>query len=379
VSEPAETRQDASGEFPRELIDFLRAIPRLVVLKGRPRTGKTLFCLGLSEAVSAPQNTFMVCTRALEQQVYQSVPWLRTNEARDRSFEVLSQMAAPPTKKPPEPPTPPEQEARIRSAREMLRDILGEIPQAPPPEEEKEPEPEEDRSELAGLRSVIGDKNQRELQRVYQGLSRVPQDTPGVMVILDRADRLCEKNGLDMAALAGVMKADIFAKYGAHLVMVLDKPVPDLDVMADAIIVLKEAGQGEEFLGQLELARLGDQKIKTPKWRYNLRGGRFKVLPGMRVWGQDAQCCWSKGRKVRKGRSVRFVKRDVRVCNLRRRTGFRFPAFQKLPGPLRPSCPFSPIAPNVPCVPLAHCSAFSILKFHIMNLPTAASCGVSDG
>ena len=285
MDEPAESRQEAVGDFPKELIDFLNAEARLVIVNGRPKTGKTVFCLGLSETVSVPQNTFILSTRALEPQAYETFPWLRTNEARDRSFEVLFQVAAPPPKKQPEPPKPPEQEARIKSAREMLRGILGDIPEAPSPPEQKKPEPEPDRSELSGLRGAIGDKNVRELLRVYRGLSRVPQGAGGVLVLIDRADRLCEKNGLDMVKLAAAMRTDLAQKHGAHLVLVLDKPVPDLDHIADAIVNLKEAGQGDDFLGQVELAKLGEQKIKSPRWMYTLRGGRFKVLPGMHVWG----------------------------------------------------------------------------------------------
>lgn len=280
---PAGPRPQAAGEFPRDLVEFLKAAPRLVVVKGRPRTGKTAFCLGLSEAVSAPQNTFMICTRALEPQTYSSFPWLRTNEARDKSFDVLSQLSAPPARKAPEEPRPPEQEARIRSAREMLRDILGEIPEAPAPAGEAPAEPKPDLSELAGIRDAVGDKEPRELLRIYRGLARVPPGTPGVLVLIDRADRLCEKNGLDLAALAAALKADLLRKHNAHLVLVLDRPVPDLDSAADVLINLREAGQGADFLGQMEIARLGDLKIKSPKWMYNLRGGRFKVLPGMNV------------------------------------------------------------------------------------------------
>jgi hypothetical protein len=286
MDEPAESRQEAAGDYPKELIDYLRSSPKLLVVNGRPRTGKTVFCLGLSEAVSAPQNTFMINTRALEPQVYGSFPWLRTNEARDRSFDVLAQVVAMPAKKPPpEPPRPPDEEARIKTAREMLRDILGEVPQAPPPADEARPEAEPDRSELSGLRTATGDKNPRELLRVYRGLARVPQGTAGVLVLVDRADRLCEKNGLDLAALAAAMKADLASKHRAHLVLVLDKPVTDLHAIADAVVNLKEVGQGEDFLGQMELAKLGDLKIKTPRWMYNISGGRFKVLQGMRVWG----------------------------------------------------------------------------------------------
>jgi hypothetical protein len=285
MDEPAESRQEASGEFPRELIDFLIAAPRLVVVNGRPRTGKTVFCLGLSEAVSLPQNTFIISTRALEPPVYDAFPWLRTNEARDKSFEVLFQVSTPPPKKQPEPPKQPEQEARIKTAREMLRGILGDIPEALPPVEESRPEPEPDRSELANLRGVIADKNPRELLRIYRGLARVPRGTGGVCVLVDRADRLCEKNGLELAKLAGALRTDLARKHNAHLVMVLDKPLPDLDWLADAVVNLKEVGQGEDFLGQVELAKLGDQKIKSPRWMYNLSGGRFKVLAGMRVWG----------------------------------------------------------------------------------------------
>jgi len=284
MDEPAESRQEAVGEFPKELIDFLKSAPRLVVVKGRPRTGKTVFCLGLSEAVSLPQNTFIVSTRALEPEVYQAFPWLRTNEARDKSFEVLAQVAAPPPKKAPEPPKPPEEEARIKSAREMLQNILGDIPQAPPPQETTTEAPP-DLSELAGLRGVLGDKDPRELLRIYRGLQRVPQGTPGVLVLIDRADRLCEKNSLDLAALSATMKADLARKNAAHLVLVLDRPVPDLDGIADAVVNLKETGQGMDYLGTIELSKLGTLKIKNPRWMYNLRGGRFKVLAGMRVWG----------------------------------------------------------------------------------------------
>jgi len=284
MHEPAESRQEAAGDFPKELIDFLKSAPRLVVVKGRPRTGKTVFCLGLSEAVSQPQNTFIVSTRALEPEVYQAFPWLRTNEARDKSFEVLVKIAAPPPKKD-EPPKPAEEEARIKSAREMLQNILGDIPRAPPPPEEETKEAAPDLSELAGLRGAIGDKDPRELLRIYRGLGRVPQGTPGVLVLIDRADRLCEKNSLDLAALAATMKADLAQKHAAHLVLILDRPVPDLDGVADAVIILKEIGQGMDFLGQIELFKLDGLKIKSPRWMYNLRGGRFKVLPGMRVWG----------------------------------------------------------------------------------------------
>ena len=285
MDEPAESRQEAVGDFPKELIDFLKAGARLVIVNGRPKTGKTVFCLGLSETVSVPQNTFILSTRALDPGAYETFPWLRTNEARDRSFEVLFQVAAPPPKKQPEPPKLPEQEARIKSAREMLRGILGDIPEAPSPPEQQKPEPEPDRSELSGLRGAIGDKNVRELLRVYRGLSRVPQGAGGVLVLIDRADRLCEKNGLDMVKLAAAMRMDLAKKHGAHLVLVLDKPVPDLDHIADAVVNLKEVGQGDDFLGQVELAKLGEQKIKSPRWMYTLRGGRFKVLPGMHVWG----------------------------------------------------------------------------------------------
>lgn len=285
MDEPAESRQEAEGDFPKELLDFLKAGPRLVVVKGKPRTGKTAFCLGLSEAVSVPQNTFIISTRALEPQVYETYPWLRNNEARDRSFEVLFQVTAPPQKKQPEPPKQPEQEARIKSAREMLQNILGDIPQALRPEAEERPEPEPDRSELAAIRGAIGDKNPRELLRIYRGLSRVPQGSGGVLVLVDRADRLCEKNGLDLARLAGAMRDDLAQKHKAHIILVLDKPVADLDMVADVVVNLKEAGQGDDFLGQIELAKLGDLKIKSPRWMYNLRSGRFKVLPGMHVWG----------------------------------------------------------------------------------------------
>jgi hypothetical protein len=287
MDEPAETRQETVGDFPKELIDFLQGAPRLLVIKGKTRTGKTLFALGLAETVASPQNTFIISTRAYEPQAYEAFPWLRYNEDRDKSLEILARVSAHPKPKAPEPPATPLQAARIKSAREMLRGILGEVPDVPAPEDEKQGPPHEslDETDLPALRGAIGDKNPKELARIYRGLARVPAGTGGVFVLLDRADRLCERLGIDLPRLAQALGADIARKHKAHLVLVLDKPTADLDPPADGVISLKEAGHGDDFLGQLEMTKLGNLKLKNPRWMYNLNGGRFQVLKGMRVWG----------------------------------------------------------------------------------------------
>ena len=287
MDEPAEARQETVGDFPMELIRFLQAGPRLLVIKGRTRTGKTLLALGLAETVSTPQNTFLVSTRAHDPQVYETFPWLKYNEDRDRSLEILAKVSAPAHTRQPEPPRGPEQEARVKSAREMLKGILGDVPEAPPPDEESPGPPPAAKSDvdLSGIRGAIGEKNPKELLRMYRGLARVPAGTEGVLVLLDRADRLSERLGADPVRLAQALKADIALKRRATVVLVLDKPTGELDALADGIINLKEAGQGDDFLGQLEMTRLGEVKIKNPKWMYNLHGGRFQVLKGMRVWG----------------------------------------------------------------------------------------------
>jgi len=285
MDEPAEARQESVGDYPKELVEFLAAGPRTLVVRGRPRSGKTLFALGLAETRASPQNTFIVNTRAFEPQVYETFPWLKNNEARDKSLEVLSQVSAPAHKAPPKPVKPPEEEARIKSAREMLRGILGEVPEAPPPEEPQKPERPPEGPDISGLKAALGENRPRELVRIFRGLERVPEGVGPVVVILDRADRFCEKNGIDLAKLAGAMGADLSKRYQAHLLLVLEKPGGELDKLADGIVSLKEVGQSDDFLGQLELVKLGELKIKSPKWMYNLRAGRFQVLKGMRVWG----------------------------------------------------------------------------------------------
>jgi hypothetical protein len=286
MDEPAEARQECIGDFPKELLDYIKGGTRVVVVKGRPRTGKTLFVLGLVEAVSQPHNTFIVSTRALDPSVYENFPWLKNNESRDKALEILSEVAAPVPKKTQPPPKPPEQDARIKSAREMLMGILGEVPEAPPAEEQAPAQPQAPgESELAGIRQAIGDKNPKELVRIYRGLAKVPPGTANVVVVLDRADRLCEKLGIRLDGFVPALASDLAKRHRAHLFIVLEKPVPDLDAMAGGIVAFKEVGQSDDFLGQLEMVRLGDMKLKSPKWMYNLRGGRFQVLRGMRVWG----------------------------------------------------------------------------------------------
>lgn len=277
----------AAGHFPKDLMRFFEAAPRVLLIKGKPRVGKTLFVLGLAEALGPPINSFMINTRELEPRNYEAFAWLSTNEARDKALDSMPAAEAQP-KPEQEMPHPPEAEAKLKSARDLLKSILGEEAAPPPPAIEKKASPQnhsqassgsQDASDLPGLRKALGNKNPRELMRVLRGLEAMG---PGkAVVMVNRVDRLGEKYDVPVRPLVLAIKSDMVLGRKAHLVLVLDKPSTVIDDLADGIVNLKDVSHGDEFLGQLEINKLADTPFKQSKWMYNTMTGKFQILKGI--------------------------------------------------------------------------------------------------
>jgi hypothetical protein len=291
---PPETDDElaTTGPFPSELISFFKeGGPKLLLVKGKSRVGKTLFLLGLAESVGPTKNSFIISTKPPEPGLGEAFPWLKVNETRDKALDASGPRAPPPKpviQAPPKAAKRPEEEAKVKSAKDLLRGILGEVPTAPEaaPHAEQPPPPESpspNSPDLTNLRKVFGSKEPRELVVVYRGL--MPLQGERSFVALNRADRIGEKYSITLPALAGLLKEDLVVGKNASLVLVLEKPETGADTLADGIVTLKEFGQGDEFLGQLELNKLTGINVKQQKTMYNLRGGKFQVLKGMRVWG----------------------------------------------------------------------------------------------
>jgi hypothetical protein len=272
----------AAGCFPKELMKFFETGPRLLLVKGKSKVGKTVFMLTLAEALGPPMNLFIVNTREPEPRNYEAFQWLSTNEARDKALESLPSHEMR-TKKDAETSQATDTGAKLKSARDLLKSILGEDPVLHPPEPERKSAPQlvssSGPAELSSLRNALGNKNPRELLRVYRGLEGV--GSARAVVGVNRIDRLGEKYDIPLRPLALALKADIVTGRNAHLVMVLEKPTDTVDDISDGVVSLKDVSHGDEFLGQLEVGKLADMALRQNRWMYNTLTGKFQVLKGI--------------------------------------------------------------------------------------------------
>jgi hypothetical protein len=282
MDEFSDGAQGAAGCFPKELIKFFEGGPRILLVKGKSRVGKTVFLLSLAETLGPPMNLFIVNTREPEPRSYETYPWLATNEARDKALENIP-AADMQSKKDADVSLVSETGAKIKSARDLLKSILGEDSVAAPGTTEKKAAPQvslvSGPAELASLRNALGNKNPRELLRVYRGLEAV--GSARAFVGVNRIDRLGEKYDIPLRPLALALKADIVTARNAHLVIVLEKPATTVDDISDGIVTLKDVSHGDEFLGQLDVGKLTDVLVKQSKWMYNTLSGKFQVLRGI--------------------------------------------------------------------------------------------------
>ncbi|MGQ9582653.1 MAG: hypothetical protein ACUVV6_03960 [Thermoplasmatota archaeon] len=314
-----ESPVEAEGDFPKELLDFFQTgEPRLLVVKGRPRVGKSLFSIGLAASLAPPPARFLLLTKDLEDWVLNAHPWVRDALERQRSPSLSPSESGPGICERAQPQAAPPGEPRMRTAREILDSIFGEAsaPTSPgkqpssrispgrpgpqtgaelkaaefvgrhPPQGVEEslsaeravPEPD-----LSNLKKVLGDRAAPELVGLYRALDAAGRS--GGAAVVNRFDRLAERYGASLIALGKVLKEDIVRERRTHLLLVLEKPANVLDSMADGTVTLKDITQGDEFLGHLEIGKLGGSASRTPRCMYNLKEGRFRVLRGVSAVG----------------------------------------------------------------------------------------------
>jgi hypothetical protein len=274
--------QGAAGYFPKDLMKFFDCGPRMLLVRGKSKVGKTILMLSLVEALGPPMNIFIINTRELEPRNYEAFPWLGKNEARDKALEAVPAQEMQ-TKKEADTSSAPDTGAKLKSARDLLKSILGEEQPQPAPAPERKAPPlviaPSGPAELSGLRNFLGNKNPRELLRVYKGLEAV--GSARAVIGMNRIDRFGEKYDIPLRPLALALKSDLVTGRGAHMVIVLDKPTDNIDDVADGVMILRDVGHGDEFLGQLDVHKLADVNMKQKRWMYNTLPGKFRILKGI--------------------------------------------------------------------------------------------------
>jgi KaiC/GvpD/RAD55 family RecA-like ATPase len=65
------------GNVPRELIDFLSQENNILLIKGKPGTGKTILSLELLNHFKNDRNAVYVSTRVTSERLFAQFPWLK--------------------------------------------------------------------------------------------------------------------------------------------------------------------------------------------------------------------------------------------------------------------------------------------------------------
>ncbi|MEM2870302.1 MAG: hypothetical protein QW379_07795 [Thermoplasmata archaeon] len=286
---------EQAAELPKAVLDFFSSgEPRLLVVSGRPRVGKTIFVLGLAGCIAPPRERHILLTKRLEQEVLEAHPWVRDALEREETGEARATAVAGsmPNGTPEDVGEPP----RMKSARELLDKILEELSagsqldtalekavgegEIATPGAERARSPASPPPDMSGVKKVLGEKEVPELERLFRSID-ASGGRRGVAIV-DRIDRLAEKYGTSPAGLCRALKEEIVGRRRIHLIVVPEKTGSELEGLADAVVRLKDVSQGDEFLGQLEL--WGSVGSKKTRCMYALRGGRFMTLKGIDTW-----------------------------------------------------------------------------------------------
>ncbi len=265
---------DAPGrsQIPAEIETFLRGeTGHTLLVKGKPRTGKSTFALQVANDLARPPTVFYIGTRGSNEPLYEKWAWLKQNDERDR--QILKSGGGGVSTPAPGPAAGGE---RPKSARDLLESILKDSAQqmAPPPSEKKFSIP------FTKIEELLGTSNVPELQVAYNGISTL-HPRRGFLLV-NRIDRLAAKYNTDTEALVRILQKDLVDSGRTNLVLVYNKWDTALDHLAGGVVTTKEFGGGMVFLGQLEINKLTGVDMKQPKYLFNILDGRFKLLQGIR-------------------------------------------------------------------------------------------------
>ena len=298
--------QSQPSNIPTEIAKFFKGESgKTFVIKGKPRCGKTTFCLQIATDMVEPTRVFYIGTRGSNEPIYAKYPWLKDHDEKAKQLSAMTpapqgqampqqqQMAPMQPQMNQQPPSLDGQQPQTPRAllQSMLQDQSQQGQQQYQPPQQYVPQPGPGQQMQYGkfqinrmpLFYLANQSIPQELEIAFRGIEQVyPHQS---MLVINRIDRLAAKYNIGMEALVNVLKRIVVVEANTNLVLVLNKIDTALDHLADGIVTLKEFGGGMVFIGQIEVNKLLGVEIKQAKYLYNLLDGKFKLLKGITHWG----------------------------------------------------------------------------------------------
>ena len=263
----AEDGQQVRGAIPPEIRRFLlKDSARSVIVRGKPGTGKTTFCLQCLEEIGLGRSCFYFSTRVSDTALYSQFGWLKEREWRDKILDAsrgfLKALGD-------EPQSAADKDKATTQKAELLaasRELLGAMY-----EEAASPVAGVDRTMLANL---LQQSDMLDLSRLYERIERrLPQPS---YIIIDSLDGLAEKYDLSLPKIAFALQKDLVENSNARILLVLESESRIVDYMVDGVVNMEMGEVDRRRIRELTIEKLRGEQVEHHRYLFTLHGGRFR-------------------------------------------------------------------------------------------------------
>jgi KaiC/GvpD/RAD55 family RecA-like ATPase len=272
MAEHEEAKPKGYGAVPPEIKSFLLSdSARSLIVRGKPGTGKTTFCLQCLEEIGPDRSIFYFSTRVSDTALYSQFKWLRGKEWRDKILDAsrgfLRAIGEDGTefKDFKKPEVDPHKAELMSASRELLGAMYDE--KTPPPTT----------VDRTMLNNLLQQSDMLDLSRLYDRIERrLPKPS---YLIIDSLDGLAEKYDLSLPKIAFALQKDLVENSNARIFMVLESEPRLVDYMVDAVVNLDMGEVDRRRIRELTIEKLRGEQVSQHRYLFTLINGRFRYFP----------------------------------------------------------------------------------------------------
>jgi len=279
----AEEGPQIRGAIPPEIRRFLlKDSARSVIVRGKPGTGKTTFCLQCLEEIGLGRSCFYFSTRVSDTALYSQFSWLKEREWRDKILDAsrgfLKALGDEQDAGPSKQQTSPQKAELLAASRELLGAMYDETASSAGAV---------DRTMLSNL---LQQSDMLDLSRLYERIERrLPQPS---YIIIDSLDGLAEKYDLSLPKIAFALQKDLVENSNARILLVLESESRIVDYMVDGVVNMEMGEVDRRRIRELTIEKLRGEPVDQHRYLFTLHGGRFRHFSPFRPPGSYKPAEW---------------------------------------------------------------------------------------
>ncbi|MEM4728676.1 MAG: gas vesicle protein GvpD P-loop domain-containing protein [Thermoplasmata archaeon] len=280
---PREGERGTRGAIPPEIIKFLlKDSARSLIVRGKPGTGKTTFCLQCLEEIGLDRSCFYFSTRVSDTALYSQFPWLKEKEWRDKILDASrgflkalgdeGEVRDIKTRYDP-------QKAEVLSASRELLGAMYETRLTAPTQVDR-----------TMLNNLLQQSDMLDLSRLYERIERrLPNPS---FLIIDSLDGLAEKYDLSLPKIAFALQKDLVENSNARIMLVLESESRIVDYMVDGVINMDMGEVDRRRVRECTIEKLRGEQVIQHRYLFTLESGRFRFFPSFRAPASSSPARW---------------------------------------------------------------------------------------